>query len=394
MLRQVLPFTTRYYCQTPRLTFRCLDIGTGASAIYPLLLAAESNRMETPYRIVATDIDADSVELARRNVRDNHLESQISVLHVANSGDIDKHYGPLRMSLASIPETDRALDFCLTNPPFFDDSKILQEPRQGDGRDRTNMSVSEGSYPGGELVFCLDIFADGLWLWMQHHARDPQRQPACMCGKKSSWLQLKAIVTHVLGPGHVMATEFGPGHLTRWFLAWTMYQPKIDSPLARHGSDLSFSVGDCACDDVVQRFEHFFGEFPDARFEIVRRVPAACGLCLFACATSLKCSMPADMDTADQLPSHLQEVLSLLEPSLYNTLMPPEGNMLLNINLSIKQPEVVFVQVDCYTHTTRGRPILDKIRNQLVGEICRTSRRWRRRLKQHQQRQIVDMEME
>ncbi|GKY92593.1 hypothetical protein MPSEU_000229400 [Mayamaea pseudoterrestris] len=403
MLQHVMPCTRKHFHVSRCLTHTCLDIGTGASAIYPLLLAGELRRTEAEalYQIYATDIDAASVALARENVGSNHFESQIHVLHVSNGTNAQERqqlpHGPLRNSLHCLPVQHRTLDFCMTNPPFFDDAGMLQEPRQGDGRNRTNMSGSEGSFPGGEVAFCLDMFVDGLLLWM-NHVRDARLPPpplwsACMCGKKSTYLQLKAILTQVLGPGHVMAAEFGPGHLTRWFLAWTFEQPKIDSPLAKHGSELTFNVGIAdsghACQDVAERLEVYFSELPDANFTMDKCVGATDAIRIHVCESlgTLTPTMSNEEEQTHQLPPKVQTAIAEMDSHFRQRLAPPEGESLMIITLAMKplQSTIVSVHVECYAHSARSRLLLDKIRSQLAGEICRTNRRWRRRLKQQHQ---------
>uniref|UniRef100_A0A914W420 U6 small nuclear RNA (adenine-(43)-N(6))-methyltransferase n=1 Tax=Plectus sambesii TaxID=2011161 RepID=A0A914W420_9BILA len=52
-----------------------IDIGTGASCVFPLLGARQCG-----WDFVATDTDAKAVEVATRNVRRNQLEQHITVL--------------------------------------------------------------------------------------------------------------------------------------------------------------------------------------------------------------------------------------------------------------------------------------------------------------------------
>ena len=49
------------------------------------------------------------------------------------------------------------------------------------------------------------------------------------------------------------------------------------------------------------------------------------------------------------------------------------------------ESDVIKVQVslEMYSHTRHGRALLDKIRGQMVGEIGRTNRRWRRLMKKN-----------
>jgi methyltransferase len=405
MLQQVLPSTRQYFYTQRQFTYQGMDIGTGATAIYPLIIAAVSNQRGRPYNIHATDIDAESVALARENVRSNHMESQILVHLVPNTSQPE--CGPLSTSLACLPleREMRTLDFCLTNPPFFDDSTTTTtENRLGDGRARTSMTVSEGSYPDGEVAFCLGIFLDGLVLVKEqqqamhnpHSSPPPPIWSACMCGKKSSWLQLKAILTHTLGPGHVLATEFGPGHLTRWFLAWTFEQPSEDSPLAVSGNELLFTVNVVLDDqgmqrtqglieEVEKRIHAYFDEYPQTRFSISRAaVQLGRRLLVRQEESSLQEMWLSDeASITSQLPLNVKGVLSGMDATIKRHFLPPGGHFLIVIDISNQeaaQPGLVPVKVSFYAHSIVGKQLIERVRNKLVSELCRTSRRWRRRL--------------
>jgi len=89
-----------------------LDIGTGASCIYPLL-----GRAMFGWRFVAADADPSAVDAALRNVRLNSgFEAAIRVVRV--SGDT-----ALTDALRAAHETEPAVHFCICNPPFFDRSE-------------------------------------------------------------------------------------------------------------------------------------------------------------------------------------------------------------------------------------------------------------------------------
>jgi len=161
-----------------------MDIGTGVSAIYPLLLTTNLfddstnseviHEFEPPskqWNFLATDIDPLAIESARINVRTNRLEDRIHVVQVgddANSSAAAKNMnsGPLfaameaakhtalrpigledqsgtyRKELAQYPK----FDFVMTNPPFYKTLKEATSPRAGDKRPRTDMSSKESLY--------------------------------------------------------------------------------------------------------------------------------------------------------------------------------------------------------------------------------------------------------
>ncbi|KAL3816866.1 hypothetical protein ACHAXA_005144 [Cyclostephanos tholiformis] len=178
---------------------RGMDIGTGVSAIYPLLLTTDlfgdtpnsesmmdkSKPSSNRWEFLATDIDPIAIESARINIKANRLVDRI---HVAQVGDAFsttsamkmKNSGPLfaamevakhsalrpsrpedqsdanRMELAEYPR----FDFVMTNPPFYKSSKEATSPRAGDKRPRTGMAVEEGLYTLSSCGVGVDMDVD------------------------------------------------------------------------------------------------------------------------------------------------------------------------------------------------------------------------------------------
>lgn len=82
-----------------------IDVGTGASCIYPLLGNALYH-----WNFIATDIDAESIASAESLVQKNHLESVIRI----------RHREPSQPLLSDLVESsDHPISFCMCNPPFF-----------------------------------------------------------------------------------------------------------------------------------------------------------------------------------------------------------------------------------------------------------------------------------
>ncbi|KAK3399644.1 hypothetical protein B0T20DRAFT_166981 [Sordaria brevicollis] len=102
--------SSSYNSQTSWKPVTGLDIGTGASAIYPLLGCVQ----HLNWRFMATDIDEHSLSYARRNVKLNGLERNILLVH-------------RRPDQPLIPFDDPELqergveriDFTMCNPPFY-----------------------------------------------------------------------------------------------------------------------------------------------------------------------------------------------------------------------------------------------------------------------------------
>jgi len=179
-----------------------IDIGTGVSAIYPLLLTTElfsgssgddddvgqvskaaiasSSHHQQQWKFLATDIDPIAIQSANTNVQANHLENQIHIVQVKNINDetiIDdtpsqgmnkgplftameeaKHHSAFQSSSNMSSKSDHIIsrkeqlaeypkfDFVMTNPPFYSTLDEAKAPRAGDKRCRTGMSTNEGVY--------------------------------------------------------------------------------------------------------------------------------------------------------------------------------------------------------------------------------------------------------
>jgi RNA methyltransferase len=368
-----------------------LDIGTGAFCIYALLLAATNNADSTALQcIYATDVDASALECAQQHVTLNRLQSRIS-LHLvpltarqhANEdedndmvcAEEDTFKGPLRNSLDRIHGECRhqpPLAFAMTNPPFYDVEEVPES--------QSNMTQNEGYYPGGEAAFGLDMMVDGLVLYLSSQASNnnvlsPPTWTSMMCGKKSSWILLRNIVTQLLGPAHVCATEFGPGLLTRWFLAWTFEpRPCARSPLARHDA-YDFHVPNVDALAVMGRLQEYCATFPWGAMDCTG--PDSDGCLLVYDRTPLPNTL---WKGDDELPGVIRNrIVNRMEAR--NQFLPQEGHFCLQINLS-ELPGSIKVSVVSFAHSESGRKVVDKIHGQLQGEICRTNRRWKRKFKQ------------
>ena len=237
---------------------RGIDIGTGASCIYPLLLCKNfttENFVEAPregshnnqvWKFLATDIDDDAITSAMQNVAANKLDNQILLCRVppapgnirnesnAISAELSKkdNQGPIMSAIraaenninffCSSPIASEPLmfDFCMTNPPFYSSYKEASTDRIGDGRKRTDMTFGEGVYYDGEVGFVSDMISDSLKL------RNRITWYSSMVGRKSSLTILlnKLQMLGFVGRGNVVTTEFLQGKTTRWGIAWTFLE--------------------------------------------------------------------------------------------------------------------------------------------------------------------------
>ncbi|CAB9516176.1 U6 small nuclear RNA (adenine-(43)-N(6))-methyltransferase [Seminavis robusta] len=401
---------------------RCgIDIGTGATCIYPLLFCAPHNQIlesdnddndtttsssKTQWTWFASEIDPTSVAMAQKNVVANHLESKIKVIQVQpttaqqQQQQQEQHAGPLLQLLqaATQPVSNQKVDVVLTNPPFHDPSaaQVTQPTRQGDHRPKTNLTCTEASYPGGEVAFVTDMLADAFLLRYNHEAFQSTWY-ACMLGKKTSFQQLHHLLDYLLGPGSIPSTQFGPGNLTRWFLAWTLQRPTIRSPLAK-STRPSFAVtlspqdGDYNSDNnssvpaiVAQRIATYFREQRNYSLAIATTQQSPHGV-----VVSVREETPTPVEWDDKkLPPAVWQVLQKDRIRFLDT-RPAEGHFLLDISVDDNNSTGGGrVQVTAYSHSTWGCKAVETLTNtnKFKAEIGRTSRKWRRIQQPRQQQQ-------
>ena len=366
-----------------------MDIGTGATCIYPLLA---SRFFE--YNMVGSEIDTQALSLAKSNVSCNQLEQKIHLLEVNPSHSQEPSLppgGPLERALKAWNQPQHLFDFVMTNPPFYDpDSMEHSTPRAGDGRARTEMTVSEGNYPGGEVGFVTDMIVDSL------KNRQSSRWFSSMFGKKTSFIKLRKLLVHLLGPAHLEATEYGPGQYTRWFIAWTFEQPRPTAILAcvKHPYD-TFEV--TSLDGVSTA--------SDAVKEVASRIDAFCesspgGWGLASERGSLhndgNNSSVIDLQITESMPLAIKFFVdesdknAEVPPSLIEALrgqdnshfLPDGGHhFVIQVSVQATSSSAVRVHMECYRHSSHGLKAIEKIRQGIVGEVCRTNRKWRRIVK-------------
>ncbi len=124
---------------------KILDIGTGATCIYPLLGVAEYN-----WNFVGTDIDLDSLDSAQDIIDDNHLEAKITLRQQFDESHI----------LKGILEKDEVFTATMCNPPFYKSAEEAQGANARKSRNLGNNAIrnfagnnNELWYVGGEKAF-------------------------------------------------------------------------------------------------------------------------------------------------------------------------------------------------------------------------------------------------
>lgn len=201
-----------------------LDIGVGASAIYPLLACATRPQ----WRMAGTDVDQHSLDYARKNVQANGLNKRIKLaLSTSNAP-------PIPLEKLGLEE----LDFVMTNPPFYSSTEDMQNSYGAKVASPSAIctgSENEMICPGGDVGFVTRILEESLVL------RDKVQWYTAMLGKLGSLQQIvEKLKQH--GINNFAVTCLQAGHKTkRWAVGWNFgdLRPRVD--VARHG-DLVHAV--------------------------------------------------------------------------------------------------------------------------------------------------------
>jgi 23S rRNA (adenine1618-N6)-methyltransferase len=124
---------------------KILDIGTGATCIYPILGVAEYD-----WNFVASDIDLDSLDTAHDIIEDNKFGSKIQLRHQTDENNI----------LKGILKNEDSFSAVMCNPPFFKSGEEAQGANKRKNRNLGNNPVRNFSgnnnelwYVGGEKAF-------------------------------------------------------------------------------------------------------------------------------------------------------------------------------------------------------------------------------------------------
>ncbi|KAJ6487757.1 S-adenosyl-L-methionine dependent methyltransferase [Mycena sanguinolenta] len=193
-----------------------LDIGTGASAIYPLL----SCRLESALSFVATDVDNFSLSCAQSNVEQNGLADRIQVFQTTPDAPI---FAPLHQ------EPDLRADFTMCNPPFYssrEDVTTSAESKEFEPNAVCTGADVEMITEGGEASFVRRMVDESVEIG------ERCRWYTSMLGKMSSITEIiGAIREH--GIQNYGITEFVQGSTRRWAVVWSFSDFRLSDNIAR-----------------------------------------------------------------------------------------------------------------------------------------------------------------
>lgn len=173
-----------------------IDIGTGASCIFPLIGNAAFS-----WRFSASEIDPVSLECAISNILCNNLESSIRIIE----GSKEKLLHPI------LEATTDVFQFLVCNPPFFSshDQAASHQSRE------LTITPSESSTDGGELGFVWKLFKESL------EFKSRVKWFTSMIGKKTTLIALKGYLFKSERTKCIKTTTFTQGKQSRWGIAWT-----------------------------------------------------------------------------------------------------------------------------------------------------------------------------
>lgn len=185
-----------------------IDIGTGASCIYPLLAV----RNNTNWKIFALELDVVNFNHAQQNINMNNLQDQIII--------VLQHQNESRIFKALLEKENRTFTFCMCNPPFFRSEKDALEGKNRTGKRKAPKSLVVGSplelvCDGGEYEFVKRIIDESLSI------RESIRIYSSMLGHKSTLVDLVSYLKEQNINNFTSTVFCQTGKTMRWGLAWT-----------------------------------------------------------------------------------------------------------------------------------------------------------------------------
>ncbi|KAK6512787.1 hypothetical protein TWF506_008954 [Arthrobotrys conoides] len=246
-----------------------IDIGTGASAIYPLLGCARF----PSWRFFATEIDSKSLSSAATNISQNALEDRITLLDVSSSSTI--------LPEEEIISYSQPIDFTMCNPPFYtsiNDMLLSAKKKAVPPLSACTGSTTEMVTDGGEVAFVNRMVEESLKL------KGKVRWYTSMLGKRSS---VEKVVDKLKesGVGNYVVGEFVQGARTkRWAVGWSFGNRRAGDHISRQPTSIplkshlpfptTFKIPlpiDAGLSTLLPRVEELMkklcGEFPVKSFE-------------------------------------------------------------------------------------------------------------------------------
>lgn len=191
---------------------RGLDVGVGASCVFPLLGASING-----WSFVGVDIVDIALSSAIKNVRNNPRIAGLIEIRDGRMSEVIPSRNLSKFNTLLGVKNEEQFSFCMCNPPFFD---LIQDAKLNPG---TNFggTTYEMCHPGGEEAFTQRIFDESLVL------RERVHWYTTMCGKKRTLRKILHLLEVARVPT-IRTTRFLQGRTTRWGIAWSFSsQPRL-----------------------------------------------------------------------------------------------------------------------------------------------------------------------
>ena len=185
-----------------------LDIGTGATCIYPLL----GCRLFLQARFICTEIDPESIKHASENIARNGLDGRISLV----PGEPGMVF-PDALWAENGRSTGGPTDFCMCNPPFYDSHDHFERNTSAKGgapSSTLTATNSEMITEGGEKAFIKQMLLESLSL------ESKIRWYTSLCGHLSTVQYIIGEIKRMKISNYLVA-EFAQGRTIRWGVAWS-----------------------------------------------------------------------------------------------------------------------------------------------------------------------------
>ncbi|KAJ7050905.1 hypothetical protein C8F01DRAFT_1177412 [Mycena amicta] len=193
-----------------------MDIGTGASAIYPLLAC----RTNADWSFIATDIDSLSLQNAQPNIERNGLQDHVRLFDTTPDA-------PILAPLWHDPAL--SITFTMCNPPFYrshEEVKTSAEAKEFEPNAICTGAEVEMITPGGESAFVRRMVEESMQIgtrcqWF-----------TSMLGKMSSLAEVvDSLRSHSID--NYAITEFVQGTTRRWAIGWSFTPTRLPDTIAR-----------------------------------------------------------------------------------------------------------------------------------------------------------------
>ncbi|KAG9288519.1 hypothetical protein G9A89_015725 [Geosiphon pyriformis] len=217
-----------------------IDIGTGASCIYPLLGCT----LNKNWKFIATDINKRLVKYAEANIIRNDLRDRVTMVLKTKESKL-----LLDEQLEQITSSKR-FSFCMCNPPFYESQEQYEEALNSKEAEPSGiLTATRGEIItiGGELNFIKRILQESLIL------KDKIGWYTSMMGRKET---VNLIVAELKKNkiDNFAVTEFSQGQTRRWGVGWSFRGYRLPTNISQPSSKRLRKVGP----PITEFFIEFF----------------------------------------------------------------------------------------------------------------------------------------